>query len=168
MRRRHPMGPSVGTAAVDVQRDVWLTVSCKHALSLLSGTTCRISRQEEYCFHYSDVIMGTIASQITSLKIVYSTDPSDADQRKHQSSVSMAFVRGSHRGPAVGCFSQVGAARKWLFFLVITSLRPSDAYMRRLSNHIASDNGLSPSWRQAIIWTNAGILLMIPLRTNFS
>ena len=33
---------------------------------------------------------------------------------------------------------------------------------------IASDNGLSPSRRQAIIWTNAGILLTGPLRTNFS
>ena len=31
-----------------------------------------------------------------------------------------------------------------------------------------SDNGLSPGWRQAIIWTNAGILLIGPLGTNFS
>ena len=30
-----------------------------------------------------------------------------------------------------------------------------------------SDNGLSPRWRQAIIWTNAGILLIGPLGTNF-
>ena len=43
--------------------------------------------------------MGTIASQITSLTIVYSTVYSDADQRKHQSSASLAFVRGIHRGP---------------------------------------------------------------------
>ena len=33
---------------------------------------------------------------------------------------------------------------------------------------IVSDNGLSPGWRQAIIWTNDGILLIRPLRTNFS
>ena len=33
---------------------------------------------------------------------------------------------------------------------------------------IGSDNGLSPGWRQAIIWTGAGILLIGPLRTNFS
>ena len=50
-------------------------------------------------FHYNDVIMGEIASQITSLTIVYSTVYSDADQRKHQSSASLAFVRGIHRGP---------------------------------------------------------------------
>ena len=33
---------------------------------------------------------------------------------------------------------------------------------------IGSENGLSPDRRQAIIWTNAGILLLWPLRTNFS
>ena len=41
--------------------------------------------------------MGAIASQNTSLKIVYSTVHSDADQSKHQSSASLAFVRGIHR-----------------------------------------------------------------------
>ena len=46
---------------------------------------------------YIDVIMTTMASQITSLKVVYSTVYSDADQRKHQSSASLAFVRGIHR-----------------------------------------------------------------------
>ena len=39
--------------------------------------------------HYNDVIMTTIASQITSLTIVYSIVYSDADQRKHQSSASL-------------------------------------------------------------------------------
>ena len=48
-------------------------------------------------FHYSDDIMGTI---------VYSTAYSDADQRKHQSSASLAFVRGIHRGP-------VNSPHKW-------------------------------------------------------
>ena len=33
---------------------------------------------------------------------------------------------------------------------------------------IGSDNGLSPGRRQAIIWTNAGILLIGPLGTNIS
>ena len=49
--------------------------------------------------HYTDVIMNPIASQITSLTIVCSTVYSDADQRKHQSSASLAFVWGIHRGP---------------------------------------------------------------------
>ena len=56
--------------------------------------------------HYNDVIMGAIASQITSLMIVYSTVYSDADQIKHQSSASLAFVRGIHRGP-------VNSPHKW-------------------------------------------------------
>ena len=42
--------------------------------------------------------MGSIASQITSLTIVYSAIYSGTDQRKHQSSASLAFVRGIHRG----------------------------------------------------------------------
>ena len=57
-------------------------------------------------YHYSDVIMATIASQITSLTIVYSTGYSDADQRKHHSSASLAFVWGIHRGP-------VNSLHKW-------------------------------------------------------
>ena len=43
--------------------------------------------------------MGGMAFQITSLTIVYSTVYSGADQRKHQSPASLAFVRGIHRSP---------------------------------------------------------------------
>ena len=46
--------------------------------------------------HYNDVIIGAIASQITSLTIVFSTIYLDTDQRKHQSSASLAFVREIH------------------------------------------------------------------------
>ena len=44
--------------------------------------------------HYNDVIMSAMASQILSLTIVYLTVYSGADQRKHQSSASLAFVTG--------------------------------------------------------------------------
>ena len=47
--------------------------------------------------HFSDVIMDKIASQITSLTVVYLTVYSDAHQRKHQSSASLAFEWGIHR-----------------------------------------------------------------------
>ena len=50
-------------------------------------------------FHYGCVIMGTMASQITSLMIIYSTTYWGADQSKHQSSASLAFVWGIHRWP---------------------------------------------------------------------
>ena len=53
--------------------------------------------------------MGTIASQITSLTIVYSTIYSGIDQRKHQSSASLAFVWGNHQGPV----GPVNASHKW-------------------------------------------------------
>ena len=49
--------------------------------------------------HYIDVIMTTVASQITSLTIVYFIVYSGADQRKHQSSASLAFVNSPHKGP---------------------------------------------------------------------
>ena len=56
--------------------------------------------------HYSDVIMGMMESQITSLTIVYSTLYSGTDQRKHQSSTSLAFVWGIHWWP-------VNSPQKW-------------------------------------------------------
>ena len=49
--------------------------------------------------HYNGVIMSTMASQITSLTIVYSTVCSGTDERKHQSPASLAFVRGIHQWP---------------------------------------------------------------------
>ena len=56
--------------------------------------------------HYSDVIKGSVASQITSLTIVYSKVNSGTDDRKHQSSASLAFVLGIHRWP-------VNSPHKW-------------------------------------------------------
>ena len=47
--------------------------------------------------HYCDVIMTAMASQITNLRIVYSTDCSGGDQRKHQSFASLTFELGIHR-----------------------------------------------------------------------
>ena len=49
--------------------------------------------------YYSDVIMSTMGSQITSVSIVYSTVYSGVDQRKHQSAASLAYVRGIHGWP---------------------------------------------------------------------
>ena len=59
-----------------------------------------VSLYRQTCpYHYNDVIMGTMASQITSFTNVYSTVYSGAHQRKHQSSASLTFVRGIHRWP---------------------------------------------------------------------
>ena len=63
--------------------------------------------------------MTTIASQITSLTVVYSTVYSDADQRKHQSSASLAFVWGIHRDRWIPC--TIGQLRGKCFHLVTSS-----------------------------------------------
>ena len=49
--------------------------------------------------HYNDIIMSVIASQITGASIVYSAVCLRTDQRKHQSSTSLAFVRGTYQWP---------------------------------------------------------------------
>ena len=69
-----------------------------------NGSQLRTGNSMSY--HYDDVIIGTIASQITSLMSVYSTVYSGADQSKHQCSASLAFVWGIHRGP-------VNSPHKW-------------------------------------------------------
>ena len=50
-------------------------------------------------WHYSGVMMGTMVSQITSLTIVYLTIYSGADQRKHRSFASLAYVWAFHWWP---------------------------------------------------------------------
>ena len=72
----------------------------------LSQMSLKLHLKVKLSTHYSDVIMGTIASQITSLTIVHSTVYLDSDQRKHQSSASLAFVRWIHRWP-------VNSPHKW-------------------------------------------------------
>ena len=52
--------------------------------------------------------------------------------------------------------------------LIINSMRLSNTYICQKITIIGSDNGLSLGRHQAIIWTNAGILLIGPLQTNFS
>ena len=56
--------------------------------------------------HYSDIMMVAMASQITSVTIGYSTVYSGANQRKHRSFASLAFVQGIHRSP-------VNSLHKW-------------------------------------------------------
>ena len=86
-----------------------------------------------------------------------------------QRCVTNPNIRGS-LDPGTGCsemydFAFAGHKSKTIpcrpFLYGINSLRPSDAYMRKLTI-TGSDNGLSPGGRQAIIWTNDGILLIGP------
>ena len=72
------------------------TMRTKHPQSAASASP--IPLKVSWC-HYTDVMMTTMASQITSLTVVYSIVYLDANQRKHQSSASLAFVWGIHRSP---------------------------------------------------------------------
>ena len=66
---------------------------------LTRGTTYHAWKAEVWGDHYNDVIMSTMVSQITSLTIVYTTAYQGPDQRKHQRSTSLAFVRGIYQWP---------------------------------------------------------------------
>ena len=83
----------------------------KHVLHLYLSVLCH---SINWLWRYSDVMMGAMASQITSVSIVYSTVCSSADRRKHQSSASLAFVRGIHRGP-------VNSPHIWPTMIIATS-----------------------------------------------
>ena len=82
----------------------------------LSGTTM-LTRI--FTIHYDDVIMTTMVSQTTSFAVVYSIVYSGADQRKHQSSASLAFVRGIHRDRWIPCTK--GQYRGKCFHLMTSS-----------------------------------------------
>ena len=58
---------------------------------------CGLVPHSKRVFHYNDIIMSAMASQITSLTIVCSTVFSGTDQRKHQNPASLAFTRGINR-----------------------------------------------------------------------
>ena len=99
VRHRQNNFPRQHHQAVNYRKVIYLMSrleknSCSHLL--LSRNFLRVL-SPTLAPHYIDVIMTTVASQITSLTVVYSAVYSDADQRKHQSSASLAFVWGIHR-----------------------------------------------------------------------
>ena len=91
--------------------------------------------------HSSDVIMSAMASQITAVSFVCSTVCWGANEKKHQSSASLAFVRGESIGHPLGRTSDEENVSIWWrhhekkfnyeLKLLVNSLRPNDAYMRR-------------------------------------
>ena len=86
--------------------------------------------------HYDDVIMIMLASQITSLTVVYSIVCSGVNQRKHQSSASLAFVWEIHRGP-------VNSPHKWP---VTRKMFPFDDVIMR-SRDIVDQSELRIEWQ---------------------
>ena len=88
---------------------------------------CRV---QNGAHHYNDVIMGAMAFQITGPTFVYSTVYSGTNQRKHQSSASLAFVRGIHCSPVNSPYK--GQWREALMFSLIYPVW----------------HGISPFWHQ--------------------
>ena len=86
--------------------------------------------------HYNDAAMSSMASQITSLTIVYSTVYSDADQRKHQSSASLAFVREIHRWPVNSPHKWPVTRKKFPFDDVIITMHSNISAWRGQAFHI--------------------------------
>ena len=107
------IGESVGNIISDKFGRKWVHITGFIVIIISGSITAAAQNYETYSAlvffsslanavsicHCSDVRMGTIASQITSLTIVSSIVYSGADQRKHQSSASLVFVRGIHRWP---------------------------------------------------------------------
>ena len=141
--------------------------------------------------------MGVMASQITSLTIVYSTVYSGADQRKHQSSASLAFVRTN--SPVTGEFPAQMASNAenfsiWWHHIVCSDVcnpfegrEPVNGIYGWLSSNelsvmaamaichirfqwaiIGSDNGMWIVWRQDVTWITDDLLSIILFGTQFS
>ena len=92
--------------------------------------------------HYNDVIVSAMASQITGVSIVYLTVSSGADQGKHESFASLAFVREIHRWPAN--FRHKGPVTRKMFPF-------NDVIMKSTLDQLI---GLMPSGDQPITWIN--------------
>ena len=114
-----------------------------------SSIRCRvISKLRDYTKHYSDVIMSTMASRISGASIVCSTVCSGADQRKHQSSASLACVRGIHRW-RLGSLHKGPVLRKMLPF--------DDVVMRFLFDELKFDRRLQchSDWQNSKVKSHA-------------
>ena len=85
--------------------------------------------------HYNDVIMSTKASQITSLRIVYSAIYSGAYQRKHQSSASRAFARGVHQWPVNSPHKRPVTRKMFSLDVVFMNLRLNNCWYVHVSVH---------------------------------
>ena len=90
----------------------------------------------EWNTHYDDVTMSLMASQITSLTIVNPTVYSGADKRKHQSSASLAFGRGIHRGPMNSPHKWPVTRKMFPFENVITKICIGISVYINIYNHV--------------------------------
>ena len=98
----------------------------------------------QHC-HYSDVMMSAIASQIDAVSSVYLTVCSVANQRKYQSSTSLACVRGIHRWPVN--FPYKGPVTRKIFHLMTSSC---DCYWAIVFRYIPKNF----TWLPCPVWNH--------------
>ena len=91
---------------------------------------------QRFAVNYGDVIMGTMASQITSLTIVYSTVYSGADQTKYQSSASLTFMKGTHRWPVNSPHKKPVTRKMFPFDVVIMYYSFEKTFLWRTHKHL--------------------------------
>ena len=114
-------------------------------------------------YHYNDIMMSTMASQITSLTIVYLSVYSGADQRKHQISASLAFVKGIHRWP--GASNAENGSIWWRHHdswgkseLIPQSLKPSLRHtsltLSKPSHHQSGPSCIIELKKKSVLWTS--------------
>ena len=89
-----------GTPAASAAESHIFALSCQYSWCIICFAAVRWWANLAHILqHYNDVMMRVMASQITSLMIVYSNVYSGAVQRKHQSTMSLAFIWGIHQWP---------------------------------------------------------------------
>ena len=114
----------------------WRTI-IKASMAHIKHIICYLCEKTNSPTHYSDVMMSTMASQITSLTIAHWPVYSGAGQRKHQSFTSLAFVWGIHRWPVNSPYK--GPVTRTMFPF-------DDVIMHKEAN------GLSTSWHLSIVF----------------
>ena len=118
-------------------------------------------RTEIFWNHYSDVIIDTMASQITSLAIVYSNVYSDSDQ-KNTSKLRVTGLCVDRWIPRTN-----GQQRGKCFHLMTSSWIKKKTYFCHLDKFIARVSDLRDFLCQSIACTNADLLSNVSLLTNF-
>ena len=139
------------------------TVLCGVNTVVKQGST--VSLWLKWC-HYCDIIMGMMASQITSFTIVYSTVYSGIDQRKHQSSASLAFVRGIHQWPVNSLHKGPVTWKMFPFDDVIMLCVWNDVHFAMLwKNYIYSWLIMEMKWRWSLLmlWCNPAISCLVKI-----
>ena len=122
----------------------------------------RFSTCKKSIVHNGDIIMRTMASQITSLSIVRPSVCSGADQRKHQNSTSLAFVRGIHLWPVNSSHKGPVTQKIFSFDDVIMIISRDDRWARVFYRM----QELRWNMIRTIWQLNARLMLLCPLATG--